>query len=671
MGERDWVSVLIFLLVHQIAHSQIPTIARVGTLGGSSSTAFGVNSAGKVVGNSYTADDIEEHAFLFSGGTISDLGTLGGTFSAAFGINKSGQIVGYSGTAGNAATHAFLLSGKSMTSLGTLGGGFSSATDINDAGQIIGRSTTANNLTHAFLYSGGVMNDLGTLGGSYSTAYALNSSGWVAGESPTANDAEIHAVLWTNGTILDLGTLGGTFSYASDLNDSGRVVGASATSAGQTHAFVYDGSVMQDIGTLGGLSSVAYAVNRSGQVIGDSYPPNSRQPHAFLYANGVMVDLETLGGIYSSSYAINGSGQIVGQSDTVDGFDHAFLWENGSMTDLNTLIEPDSGWELVAAFDISDGGHILGYGFYFGQLEWFLLSLNRTQLNNPPVANAGPDQQVECAGERTNVLLDGTGSSDPDGDALNYEWYVGNTLLGTSATLSISAVLGPHTITLKVTDLSGEWSQDSLNVLVADTTLTWLTCPQALTLSAGEDCHARVPDLLASAVAADNCTPVGSLVKTQHPLVGTLVSLGSHVVELTATDSAGNRSVCLTTVLVNDTTAPLVGAVNANPPILWPANRQMVPVTVTVGATDNCDPAPVCKIISISSSEPVTGAGDNTSPDWEVTGPLTANLRAENSKADFDRVYTLTIQCTDASGNSSSANVTVAVPRHKPDRKSR
>jgi hypothetical protein len=64
----------------------------------------------------------------------------------------------------------------------------------------------------------------------------------------------------------------------------------------------------------------------------------------------------------------------------------------------------------------------------------------------------------------------------------------------------------------------------------------------------------------------------------------------------------------------------------------------------------------------VTSSEPVTGPGDSTSPDWVITGPLSLDLRAERLSTGPGRIYTIAIRCTDSSGNTATKNVTVTAP---------
>jgi hypothetical protein len=115
-----------------------------------------------------------------------------------------------------------------------------------------------------------------------------------------------------------------------------------------------------------------------------------------------------------------------------------------------------------------------------------------------------------------------------------------------------------------------------------------------------------------------------------------------------------------------ETTPPIINSLSATPNVLLkPSNHKMVPVTVSVSVTDNCDPsvAQSCHIESIVSNEPVSGTGEgDTEPDWEITGSLTANIRAERAGSGSGRIYTVFVRCTDNAGNSSGTATQVTVP---------
>ncbi|MGZ5527752.1 MAG: FG-GAP repeat protein, partial [Limisphaerales bacterium] len=104
-----------------------------------------------------------------------------------------------------------------------------------------------------------------------------------------------------------------------------------------------------------------------------------------------------------------------------------------------------------------------------------------------------------------------------------------------------------------------------------------------------------------------------------------------------------------------------ITSASGSPSVLWPPNHKLVPVTISVTTTGG--PA-TCRIVSVSSNQPINGTGDgNTSPDWVITGDLTVLLRAERAgNIKTDRVYTITVDCTDTFGNSARQNVFVTVP---------
>src|SRR5438093_2005683 len=89
--------------------------------------------------------------------------------------------------------------------------------------------------------------------------------------------------------------------------------------------------------------------------------------------------------------------------------------------------------------------------------------------NHPPTAQAGPDQTVECQSPNgATVTLNGTASSDPDGDPLTFTWTDSfGTVLG--PTSQVTMPLGTHTVTLTVDDGKGGHASDTVKTTVADT----------------------------------------------------------------------------------------------------------------------------------------------------------------------------------------------------------
>jgi hypothetical protein len=116
-------------------------------------------------------------------------------------------------------------------------------------------------------------------------------------------------------------------------------------------------------------------------------------------------------------------------------------------------------------------------------------------------------------------------------------------------------------------------------------------------------------------------------------------------------------------VFVTDLDSPTIAGATATPNVLGAPNHQMVPVSIAVSVADACGPYTTCRIVSVSSSDPVNGLGDgDSSPDWEVTAPLSLLLRAERALG-RGRTYTVTLECVDASGLASRTSVVVTVPR--------
>lgn len=225
--------------------------------------------------------------------------------------------------------------------------------------------------------------------------------------------------------------------------------------------------------------------------------------------------------------------------------------------------------------------------------------------------------------------------------------------------------VGTTTVQCSATDAHNNTGTGSFLVIVRDTTPPVLTLPANITAEATSPNGAAVSY---SATARD-IVDVSDPVLCDHAS-GSTFPLGSTTVQCTATDAHNNTGRGSFTVLVRDTTAPVIVKITASPESLWPPNGKMVEVTITVIATDAADNHPVSHIVSVSSNDNNQnggnqGGGNNQGGNnqgndskWQITGPLTVLLLAEN---DNTRVYTITIETTDASGNKTQGTVKVAV----------
>lgn len=432
-----------------------------GTLGGSISEGLDINDAGTLAGWSTNAAG-DELAFLASDlyGMV-DLGSLGGTSTRALGLNNHGWAVGISDVSIGAGFdyHAFLYNEHGIVDLNALIDPLGdwrlvSATDINDAGQILGQACNALtdecrsvrlDLIPAVPEPATWLMLLGGLGlfapallrrarrrarfalpllaaplaaplaaAPYPpdptpaftmsavprglSAEAINNAGHIVGRYGNA------AAVWDGSGISTIVALApGSYGYG--MNDRGDIVGDYNGSA-----FVKDGAGMRDLGRYGSWrSSYGIGVNMRGDVIGNgnwgpgergrgwvnslgvlrvigafngadwsevrainrhaqvvgtaqNYTPRSPRDHrGFLYQDRLLQDLGALGdGINSEAWDINDAGQIVGGAEHV--YDplsetpfHPFLYQDRLMRDLGTL-----GGPYGLAYGINNTGAVVG-----------------------------------------------------------------------------------------------------------------------------------------------------------------------------------------------------------------------------------------------------------------------------------------------------------------------
>ena len=232
----------------------------------------------------------------------------------------------------------------------------------------------------------------------------------------------------------------------------------------------------------------------------------------------------------------------------------------------------------------------------------------------PTVSNAS------CNGSDGSISLSVNGGTP----SYTYAW----TGTGTGSNPRTNLAAGTYTVT--VTDNANCTSSSTSTVSAPDAVPPSINCPANATVAAGANCTATLASYTAAATATDNCT--ANPTKTQSPVAGTSLSLGAHIVTLTATDASGNTGTCSFSVTVTDQTAPSISC-PANATVAASANctATLASYTAAATATDNCTANPT------KTQSPAVGT--------------TLSLGAQ--------IVTLT--ATDAAGNTGACSFSVTV----------
>ena len=228
--------------------------------------------------------------------------------------------------------------------------------------------------------------------------------------------------------------------------------------------------------------------------------------------------------------------------------------------------------------------------------------------------------------------------------------------------------LGITPVTCMARDAAGNTATCMFTVCVRDNQPPVITVPTNIIIAADLNQCSAIVNYNAS-VSDDQ---PGATLRCLPPS-GSAFPVGTNVVTCNATDASGNTASASFNVIIIDVQPPLIQSVTASPSFLYPKNKKMIPVSLTVCATDSCSNPVTCRITGVKvtdgavkmkmkSPSPATKA--NTSLDVQITGPLTLNLRASSSSK--TRTYTITVECRDAAGNVSLKTVDVLVPYKKP-----
>ncbi|MDH4290186.1 MAG: PKD domain-containing protein, partial [Aquincola sp.] len=198
--------------------------------------------------------------------------------------------------------------------------------------------------------------------------------------------------------------------------------------------------------------------------------------------------------LVGATVSLNGSGSSDANSDPL-----TFAWmlttrpagSSATLSDATTVTPSfvaDAAGNYVATLVVNDGAL---------NSPPATVTITASIANAPPVANAGPSQNVVVG---TTVSLNGGASSDADGDPLTYAWTLTSRPAGSTAALSGAATVTPSF----VVDVAGSY---------------------VATLIVNDGGFDSAPATVTITVSVANAPPVANAGANQNVLVGDAVVL--------------------------------------------------------------------------------------------------------------------------------------------------
>ncbi len=223
-----------------------------------------------------------------------------------------------------------------------------------------------------------------------------------------------------------------------------------------------------------------------------------------------------------------------------------------------------------------------------------------TLTNDLPVPDAGDDRSTgDADGDGLEaVFLDGSGSFDPDGSIVAYEWLEGDDSLGTGESLTYTFVVGIHTVTLRITDTDGATATDSVQIVVE------ANQPPVAVLNGDSTVYMDSPAVFDGSASSD---PDGTIVLYDWDFgdgtsgTGTVVthiydSAGTYAVTLAVTDNAEASSTetqIVTVIGVNEAAGMHVQAIDM---LVEEASHRTYGVATVTIVDDGNNPVPGAEV---------------------------------------------------------------------------